>query len=191
MNKIGKRIEKLLDLEKWSVAERIIKSELRVNPNDHWLLTRLSTIYYEQRKYKTALRIVKKALKLASNCPLVLWDYAGTLGMMGYYNKALKIYKRICDRDVKSIAYGECGEGLDWAKSLLNDCLYRMALCYKEIGNVFIAMNFYKKYINNRATGISSIYNLRKIKTELSNLQRQHKQKQKITKNQDALDNSL
>ena len=33
--------------------------------------------------YQEALRWVEKAREIAPDCPLVLWDYAGTLDMLG------------------------------------------------------------------------------------------------------------
>lgn len=80
---IGSRIEALIEAEKWSAARQAIRAKLRSSPDDHWLLTRLGLTYYEEKRYKQALRYSVRALEKMPHCPLVLWDYAGTLEMLG------------------------------------------------------------------------------------------------------------
>jgi tetratricopeptide (TPR) repeat protein len=65
-------IEKLIEAEDWERARGLIRAALRAELADHWLLTRLSLTYYEQRRYRTALRWSDKALALGPDCPLVL-----------------------------------------------------------------------------------------------------------------------
>ena len=60
-----------------------MRAKLKSSPNDHWLLTRLGLTYYEERRYKQALKYELRALAEAPNCPLALWDYAGSLEMLG------------------------------------------------------------------------------------------------------------
>lgn len=115
---MSKEIEKALDDDDWVGARHLIEAALEGQPDDHWLLTRLGLTYYEQRHYEQALAYSSRALALAPECPLVLWDYAGALEMLDRPEEALQIYQRLVDRGVDSIAYGECGEGrrgrADW-----------------------------------------------------------------------------
>lgn len=129
---MSKEIEKLIADEKWKDVRKLIRAALRKEPGDHWLLTRLGTTYYEVFDYEKALFYSKQALELAPNCPLVLWDYASDLDMLGRTKEAIAIYKKLVKRGVEGIAYGECGEGLAWARGLVADCLYRLAKCYDE-----------------------------------------------------------
>lgn len=110
---------------------------------DHWLLSRVGTTYYEEMNYSKALQYSLKAVKISPNCPLVLWDYAGALDMQGREGEAIKIWKSLIKRGIESIAYDECGEGLTWARSLVNDCYYRIGKSYLKLGN----KSFGKKYI--------------------------------------------
>src|SRR5574339_804672 len=87
-----------------------IRRQLEARPRHHWLLTRLSSVYYERRRYALALRYAEKAFDEAPACPLVLWDYAGALQMLGRHHEALDLYARIVTRGVNRIASGECGE---------------------------------------------------------------------------------
>src|SRR5207253_1294861 len=119
------RVEALFKEERWTDARQFLQEELRAEPDNHWLLTRLSTTYYEQGDYKEALHWVEKALALAPDCPLVLWDYAGALDMLGREREAIGIYRSLLQRGAERIADDECGEGIEWATSLLTDCVYR------------------------------------------------------------------
>ena len=80
---MASKIERLIEAEDWPAARRAIRAELRSDPENHWLLTRLGLTYYEEKDYKQALEWSRRAVGEAPNCPLVLWDYAGTLQMLG------------------------------------------------------------------------------------------------------------
>src|SRR5262245_679907 len=114
-------IEDLLDVERWRDARARIRLELRSRPDSHWLHTRLALTYYEERRYRLALRSSERALRLAPACPLVLWDYAGALQMLARHREALRIYSELVNRGVHRIARDECGEGIAWARGLVAD----------------------------------------------------------------------
>ena len=59
-----------------------LRQRLKAEPHHHWLLTRLSSEYYEKRQYALALKYAEKAFTEVPSCPLVLWDYAGALQML-------------------------------------------------------------------------------------------------------------
>ncbi|HEX5432393.1 MAG TPA: tetratricopeptide repeat protein, partial [Bryobacteraceae bacterium] len=83
----------MINAERWRAARQVIRAELRSSPNGHWLLTRLGLTYYEEKRYKQSLRYTARALEEMPNCPLVLWDYAGDLEMLGQTKRALDIYR--------------------------------------------------------------------------------------------------
>jgi len=171
MSSLSRRINRHFAHGDYRRARTLLRGALRKKPKDHWLLTRLSATYYEERKYKTALRHSGRALKLAPRCPLVLWDYAGALDMLGNTQGAMRIWKRLLWRGEESIAYGECGEGVRWARSLLNDCRYRLALGYADLGRTSMAIRYLWDHIANRAPGISSNHSLSEAKRFLAELQ--------------------
>ena len=112
-----------------------LRRQLKAEPHHHWLLTRLSSVYYERRRYTLALKYAEKAFAEAPSCPLVLWDYAGALQMVGRHHEALDLYARIVTRGVNHIASGECGEGKAWARGIVSDSHYRASLSLKALGN--------------------------------------------------------
>ncbi len=151
-------IERLIEQENWTEARRRIEEELKGDPENHWLLTRLSTTYYEQGDYAQALHWVEKAREFAPNCPLVRWDYAGTLDMLGREREAIGIYRSLLQQGAEGIAADECGEGAVWAQGLLTDCVYRAGRCLEDLGDRRKAADLYGIYLNLVDMGAPSIY---------------------------------
>jgi tetratricopeptide (TPR) repeat protein len=133
----------------------------------------LALTHYEEFQYEKALALEEKALSLAPNCPLVLWDYAGSLEMLGRQREALRVYQRLIKRGAKSIATGECGEGLAWARGLVADCWYRMAGCYASLGNRAKELKAFEVHLDLRGPGCHSIYRLGELHKELNQLRNQ------------------
>jgi len=148
--------------EQYDKAKKMIEKLLLEDPDNHWLLTRLSSVLYEQKKYEEALAASEKALQIAPDCPLVLWDYAGVLRMLSHSDKAVKIYKSILARGVEDVAFGDCGEGLRWAKSLLNDCRYHLAIILLEVGDNKNALFYIQEHLKNRRRGQYSCFSRNK-----------------------------
>jgi tetratricopeptide (TPR) repeat protein len=164
------RLEELLRSGAWNEARKLLETELRKSPNDHWLLTRLSSTYYEERNYRKALSIVRKALRIAPTCPLVQWDYAGALEMVGKCRQAIKVWEGLIKRGVNKIAYEDHGEGLRWARSLVNDCNYRIGLCYQTLGKKREALRYLRKHLSNRSSLTPSLYRLNAVKQRINDI---------------------
>jgi tetratricopeptide (TPR) repeat protein len=160
-------IEKLVAQKKWSKARALLQDELLSDPADHWLWTTLGLTFYEQRQYEKALKCSRRAVELAPNCPLVLWDYAGTLFMCGREPSAFAIWTLLLEMDLEDVAYGECSEGMDWAMQLINDVHFKMGKYYDWKGDVSNARVSFKKYLHNRAHGVGSIYDADRVKRYL------------------------
>jgi predicted Zn-dependent protease len=155
------QIEKAIERDDWDRARTLIRQWLRHAPDNHWLLTRLALTYYEQKQYKRALHYELKALQLAPYCPLAIWDYAGTLDMLGRKKEALALFRWLISWGEDDLAYGQCGEGIRAARSLIADCYYR-------IGNILVeqrqrkrAAVAYKEHLSRRTRGTRSIYPLK------------------------------
>jgi tetratricopeptide (TPR) repeat protein len=160
---MNSKIENLIDLEDWPSARKEIIAEIKCHPDDHWLLTRLSLTYYEERNYKKALEIVEQAYKLAPNCPLVLWDYAGTLQMLDRHKEAIKLYNTIIAKGVEDIAYGECGEGKGKARGLIADCYFRLSESFQDLGSEKLSLQAFENHLDLRGPGCYSIYPLKDL----------------------------
>jgi tetratricopeptide (TPR) repeat protein len=145
----------------------MLHEELIYDPADHWLWLTLSLTYYEQKKYEQALKCSEWAVHLEPACPLALWHYAGSLSICGHGASALAIWTSILSMDVEEVAYGEHGEGMDWALQLINDVHYRLGRHYQSIGRDDLAAAF-GKYIHNLERGLGSIYDLATARRHLA-----------------------
>lgn len=133
---ITKKIEAALSANEWSGARRLLREELKRNPDEHWLWARLSETYYEEKKYRKALEHAQHAFQLAPECPMVLWDLAGAQFAAGDIRAAVSTYKKllnaargVMDKD----GYDDpCWEGEQETLSLAVDCLYRVGVCLQE-----------------------------------------------------------
>jgi tetratricopeptide (TPR) repeat protein len=163
----SQKINDLFEREKWAKAGRLLEQRLAKEPHNHWLLTRLGTTYYEQRDYQKALELTQEAHQLAPNCPLVLFDLASSLEMLGDDAQAVKTYAKLFQKGVKGIAEEECGEGVPWARSLLADCLYSVAGCLHRLGDRQKALGFMQQYLEWRAMGVKSIYSRKEVRERL------------------------
>jgi len=156
-------VELLLRAERWSDARRAIIVELRSDPEDHWLVSRLALTFYEQRRYKEALIHSERALALAPRCPLSLWDYAGTLQMLNRDVEAVEVYRRLIRRGVKRIANGPCGEGLARARGLIADCHLRLSDSLRALNQEPAAELHFAMHLDQRGPGCHSIYSLKDL----------------------------
>jgi tetratricopeptide (TPR) repeat protein len=171
-DKLLQRLEYYEEREEWQKAIAVNNELLAKYPNDHWLLTRQGSNYYEALQYRTALKYSKKALKLAPHCPLVLWDHANVLDMLSKKKEARLVYRRLLRRGVEHLAYGECGEGVRWAEALLADCRYRIGMNYADEGRKKLAIRHLRQHVSLRKPGLPSIYPLKKVRKELADLEK-------------------
>lgn len=120
----GKRAEahlhKLQIQKKWNTIVAYLKRKCREFPNEYWLKTKLAEYLYLQDD-KSCLRYAEAAYQMASEDMLVVYNYACALYLNGRYADAFQKLQIIKDRGLDYIAYSEHGEGLRWAKKLMND----------------------------------------------------------------------
>ena len=160
-------IEEAISMNNWDEARKLIEKGLEGDPENHWYITRLSLTYYEQFDYARSLDLTTRALELAPNCPLVLWDHAGSLDMLDRPKEAIKIYNRILDRSLDSLAYDECGEGMARARGFKADSLYRIGLCHFYLGSIETAICFLVDHLAARGPGCQSIYPIAEVRRKL------------------------
>jgi tetratricopeptide (TPR) repeat protein len=151
-------VEQLIAREDWAAAQRLLRSRLTREPGSHWLLARLSLTYYEQRQYQRALRYSARALEVAPRCPVVLWDHAGALQMLGRHAEAVSIYARLVRRDVDRLARGPCGEGRAKARGLIADCYFRASISLRALGRESASQRAFEEHLDMRGPGCRSIY---------------------------------
>ena len=164
-------IEKAIDREDWPKARRLIRNDLKRHPRNHWLLNRLGLTYYEQLDFKRAVQYIEKALKIAPHCPLALWDLAHCKDMQNQWGEAVALYRKIIRRGVERIAHGDCGQGKAWARGLVADCHFRMAICYNDMRRKKLAIKAMKDHLGLRGPGCRSNYEIEHVRGRLRRLE--------------------
>lgn len=160
---VGAAINKAISNDDWPGARVLIERELKLQPDSHWLLSRLALTYYEQFEYARALEIEEKARALAPDCPLVLWGYAGALEMLDRPQEAIVVYEEIIGRGIQALATDPCGEGYARACGLFVDSLYRSAKCWLTFGDRERARALIEQSLAKRGPGCESIYADREV----------------------------
>lgn len=153
-----KRLNDAIDRDDWATARALLELELREKPDSHWLVTRLSLTYYEERNYAKALEISEQAMRLTPTCPLVRWDYAGALEMTDRVAEAIAVWQGVVAQGATSIACDPCGEGRPRARSLVADCQYRLAKAFADERDFRAAIRYMRQYLKALSSGVSSIY---------------------------------
>ncbi len=164
MLEISNVINDYIENERWSDAKEILEKELLKFPNEYWLLTTLSNVYYELRDYEAALELSEAAFKIEPSDYFVLNNHACILSVIeGKEKEAIMLLKNIIDTDLNKIAFGEHGEGLRWAKSLVNDCRVRLALVYSSINENDKALKYLNEHIEKRKRGVFSNFSKKEV----------------------------
>jgi tetratricopeptide (TPR) repeat protein len=172
MPTLSERVNDAFAKEDWTHARQLLVAELARAPDDHWLHSRLSATYYEERNYQEAYRHIKKAYALAPDCPLVLWDLAGTLFALGKVREAARIYRTLIHKRPQMLANEPHGEGLEWALSLLIDCLFRSGMCFQALGKRASALKCYRSFIEMRAQWSGGIYTIEDAAKQLAKFEK-------------------
>lgn len=174
INQFEKEYQKLMGKDRWQEAEILARKMLALVPDSSWVLGQLALTLYEQKRYVEAFEYSSKALAYDHIEPLTLWIHAGILEMLGYINQAFNIWEFLVRRSAYSIGVEDCDEGIDWAKSLQVDCLYRMAKMALELDEFDEAGVYIRMLKYRRGRGVDSIYS----KEEMKNLEKKLKEKQ-------------
>ena len=169
-DKSGARTNELLAEEKWEEARALIREELISEPENHWLVTQLGVTYYEQKQYAEALQHFEKSLKLVDDCPLTLWNLAGTLDALGKPSEAMPVYTSLLKSKV-SPKDDPCWESDGWADQLKTDCVYRLGVCFEHLGKRDRAEWCYQQYVQLVLTGINGSYSLDSVMRRIRSIQ--------------------
>jgi hypothetical protein len=157
VSKIIPSIEGLMGAGDWGKARKCIVEELSEDPENHWLLTHLGVTYYEQQKYREALTPLLDSLKVVPDCPLTLWNLAGTLDALGKPKLAIRIFTWLL-RSEKTPDEDPCWESEAWRDSLKTDCVYRLGVCFQHLEQWESARHCFRQFIDLLLAGMGSIY---------------------------------
>ena len=144
-DKLNGTIDGLVQRGRWAQARKLLERELERDPENHWLLTQLGVTFYEEQRYDEALVLFAAALEIVPDCPLTLWNIAGSLDALGKSARAVPIYTWIL-RSGKTPDDDPCWESKAWTDSLKADAVYRLGACFEHMGKKHKAEQCYMQY---------------------------------------------
>jgi tetratricopeptide (TPR) repeat protein len=159
-------INKLFEAGRFIEARRMLLALVDQVDDPHWELNYIAKTYYKDDDVITAFEYNEKARELQPLCPNVMWDYAGLLDATGRHEESIREFRKIIRRGAPKIAASRCGEGLQYARALVNDSRFRLASIYRYLGYPRKAAYYYRKHFANRGPGIPSSFTLREVKQD-------------------------
>ena len=101
------RLIELIKSNSFSAAEKLLRKELALSPNNCYLLTQLANVLWNRSKDKEALSYADKAKEVCPVMPLLNYTRGRILWSL--------------EKGLDYIAFSEHGEGVRWAKKLLRN----------------------------------------------------------------------
>jgi tetratricopeptide (TPR) repeat protein len=163
------KIDRLFRKNEWTEARKLLESEHARDPESHWILTQWGVTYYEQRRYKEALRLFLKAKAIVSDCPLTMWNLAGIYDALGKHRAAIGIYTWLME-SVNSPDDDPCWESKEWTNALKTDCVYALGASYQQLGDQSLAEHCYRQYIDLLLVGIEGTYSIEEARRKIQSL---------------------
>jgi tetratricopeptide (TPR) repeat protein len=158
-----RRIDRFMDEGRLARAKSLIQRELKKRPDDFYWLACLAFIYCEGGARNSALTTIRKALALAPREPLVMFYHAYILRSLSRHAEAMDVLRRILRKGERRIGRVETREGIRWARSLMNDCRFEMALSLVATKDFQAADRWLKLYLKGRKPGIYSWYEAEEV----------------------------
>jgi tetratricopeptide (TPR) repeat protein len=166
---LSDRIDALFRQCEWEDARGLLEAEREDDPNNHWILTQLGVTFYEQKRYQEALKLLLESRKIVPDCPLTLWNLAGTLDALGKHVEAVRIYTWLLESK-KSAREDPCWESKKWAEALKADCVFRLGICFKKLGKKQKADQCFRQYVNLLLSGIDGTYSIEEAMRQVRSL---------------------
>jgi tetratricopeptide (TPR) repeat protein len=174
-DKLTDRITDLFQRGEWTEAQKFLNKERKKDQGNHWILTQLGVTFYEQQRYEEALPLFVASLEIVPDCPLTLWNLAGTLDALGKTAQAISIYTWLLE-STKSPEVDPCWESTEWAEALKADCVYRLGVCFQHLDAKQKAEDCYREYLNLLLSGIKGSYSSEDVMRQIRALHNRGKQ---------------
>ena len=156
---VGKRFQSKLDMLKhksdWNGIITMLKRYASKYPNEYYIFQQLAQTYYIKciGQFQLACQCAEKAFNMKPDDDLNIYTYACSLYYVGRLDESFDLFSKITSKDVDAIAYGEHGEGLLYAKSLINDSIYMMGVICQDKLQYKEAKELFMKHLVNRRRG--------------------------------------
>jgi hypothetical protein len=126
-------LDRMISDDRHSRARRIIRRALKKSPDDHRLLTALARSYSDtswggDRECRVAMAWHRRALAVAPECPIVLWDYAETAGG----KESIATLRRLIARGPHSLICDGCIRSQSRARKFITRAYWLLSLWHMK-----------------------------------------------------------
>lgn len=172
----AKRFQSKLDSLKresnWTGMIKMLKRYAIRYPNEYFISQQLAaTLYVEGiAKFRLAYQYAERAMTLEPDDDLNIYTYACALYYVDQLEKSFEYFSKIIDKDIHEIAYGEHGEGLRYAKQLINDTVYMAGVVCQRLHRYNEAKDYFMRYLENKKPFQYSDFTKRQAMKHLSEL---------------------
>ena len=141
-------------------------------PNEYYIYQQLAATLYIERiaQYQLAFKYAERAMSMEPNDNLNIYTYACALYYVGQLEKSYEYFTMIICKDIHEIAYDEHGEGLRYAKQLINDSVYMAGVVCQEMQKYNEAKDYFIRYLESKKPFQYSDFTKKQALSHLSEL---------------------
>lgn len=146
------KLESLKSESNWTGMIRMLKRYAMRYPNEYYIYQQLAaTLYCDSvSQFKLAYKYAERAMKIEPDDDLNIYTYACALYYVGQLDKSLEYFTKIINKDIHEIAYGEHGEGVRYAKQLINDSVYMTGVVCQDMHRYNEAKDYFMRYLESK-----------------------------------------
>lgn len=166
------RLETLKRESNWKGLAKMLKRYAKRYPNEYYVSQQLAaTLYIESiAQYKLAIQYAEYAIVTEPEDDLNIYTYACALYYVGQLDKSFEYFMKIINKDIQEIAYGEHGEGIRYAKQLINDSVYMVGVVCQRLQKYNEAKGFFLRHLEDRKPFQYSDFTKKQVMKHLSEL---------------------
>jgi hypothetical protein len=150
----------------WKVSIQRFDFFYDKHKTNHWFMFQYARALYKIDN-PTASLIALEAIKLAPNCPECVLHASNILFKS---HDSIELLNQFIKNDQITIMNNQCCEGIGWARSVHNDCLFVAAKYYHHHGNDDSARRYIDLHISGRTRGRKSAFDRKEIEELKRNL---------------------
>lgn len=164
------KLDSLKHQSDWAGQIKMLKRYAGKYHNEYYVYQQLaSTLYIESiAQYQEAVQYAERAMSMEPDDDLNIYTYACALYYVGQLDDAYKYFSKIIAKDVNEIAYGEHGEGIRYAKGLINDSVFMMGSICQDQHKYDEAKDYFTRHLENRKPFQYSDFTKKQVMSHLS-----------------------
>ena len=151
-----RHLDKLKADEKLKTAAKYLTKKAIEYPNEYYIHIELNNVFWVMGRYEKAVRHSTIAYNEANYDPLVVYNLSRDMMCANDNSHSLLFCDKLLEMELDYIAYGPNGEGIMWAKSIINDTKLIKSLCLRHQHEMAEARILFYEHKTTRKKGVTS-----------------------------------